>query len=35
MQFDAQGNTVRLLGELMSQNPDLETTKSFCWLPDP
>ena len=35
MQFDAQGNTVRLLGELLSENPDLETTKNFCWLPDP
>jgi hypothetical protein len=34
MQFDREGKAVRILADLLSQNPDLETTKNFCWLPD-
>ena len=29
-----QGNVVRILADLLSENPDLETTRTFAWLPD-
>jgi hypothetical protein len=29
-----EGNAIRILADLLSENPDLETTKNFCWLPD-
>jgi len=34
IQFDNEGNAVRMLGDLLSQNPDLHSSKEFCWLPD-